>query len=1057
MKKHFLALLLLILGGLGLNAQIVYEDFEGGASQNWVGLNGAYNGAVANPAPDAVNGSATVGSYTNNIGFDFCFALADQSQTLDASEYNQFKMKVWSPVATGKILLKLETIGGGAAVEKIVDIQGANQWYEYTFDLSAGAAATTYNRILVSFNSFAFDDHTFFFDDIKADKAKRVIEDWETPSGINWISLNGAFNGAVANPDPNQVNSSATVGSFSNAPAFDYNFAFGTLPQALDLSVFNQFRFSLWAPQPTQVLFKIEGAGEAKEKVINVAVANEWQEYNVDFSDAAGFTTITKILIVFSPGVTGSSDTYYLDNIYAVPNLCGTSTPDPEVLDDYDCNRNAIYSIGWDSLHVVKNPYVTGDNSSNKVGQWNRPAGPGTEYAALVIDYENPIDLSERNQFSVQVWAPKTGTMLLKIEGPNGNKEQAFQITQTQTWVTYTADFSSQVGLGHKKLVLFFGAGANGEAGDVYYVDNIRLFAPTEQAPIEDFQGSATNLGWLPLDFVTALHGNFTGPTNNPAPGGVNTSTQTGCYSKGSSPNSTLQVLSINNFNLSNYPQFNIDVLSPATAVAGQTIVTMQLVSPISGNEAVQAKIQTPGEWETLKFDFSAFSAVTDFNEIRFLFDPNNANPGESWCVDNLRQSKTTTDPCADAVPNPNIVDDFECQRNYNQIFYGGADVSVINNPHLNNDNPSSKVGQYDDPDGEPYAGIGFEFAQPIDLSTYNQLSLKVWSANANVPFLFKLEGNGPGVEIFDTLTEANKWFTFNIDFSAANPTLHNKLVIFFNVANDQGGTYFVDDVKWGRKGYTGCVLDFETPATTITAFNYFDQGSYNQPFEVVDNPNPSGINTSAKVGKFVKPSDGGNFTGFYTDLDAPVDFAGLKQMRAKVLMDHLGVFVLKVEQDKSGNNFGWTEIPFNNTTVNQWEETVHDFTTAPDGAKYYRFTIFFDWQMPGNGSSNVISYFDDIVIGAGECGTIGTWQPLPVEAMKVSPNPVNDLLYVENFDNVSRLEIFNAYGQRVQTVNTNLDLKVEVNVADLPVGVYVLAGYNPQGLLLGNAKFVKQ
>ncbi|HNL39747.1 MAG TPA: hypothetical protein PKH43_11450, partial [Saprospiraceae bacterium] len=315
MKKHFLALLLLILGGLGLNAQIVYEDFEGGASQNWVGLNGAYNGAVANPAPDAVNGSATVGSYTNNIGFDFCFALADQSQTLDASEYNQFKMKVWSPVATGKILLKLETIGGGAAVEKIVDIQGANQWYEYTFDLSAGAAATTYNRILVSFNSFAFDDHTFFFDDIKADKAKRVIEDWETPSGINWISLNGAFNGAVANPDPNQVNSSATVGSFSNAPAFDYNFAFGTLPQALDLSVFNQFRFSLWAPQPTQVLFKIEGAGEAKEKVINVAVANEWQEYNVDFSDAAGFTTITKILIVFSPGVTGSSDTYYLDNI----------------------------------------------------------------------------------------------------------------------------------------------------------------------------------------------------------------------------------------------------------------------------------------------------------------------------------------------------------------------------------------------------------------------------------------------------------------------------------------------------------------------------------------------------------------------------------------------------------------------------------------------------------------------------------------------------------------------------------------------------------------------
>ncbi len=1057
MKKFFLAATLALFGCLGLNAQIVYEDFEGGASQTWTGLNGVYNGAVANPSPDAVNGSATVGSYTNVIDFDFCFALADQAQVIDASEYNQFKMKVWSPVAAGKILFKLETIGGGAAAEKFVDITAANQWVEYTFDLSAGAAGTTYNRFTLSFNSFVFDNSTFYFDDIRAEKAKRVIEDWETPSGINWSSINGTFNGAIANPGPNQVNNSATVGSFSNAPGADYNFAFGTLAQPLDLSVYNQFRFQLWAPQPTQVLFKIEGAGEFKEKVINVAVANQWQEYTVDFSGAAGFTTINKILIVFSPGVLGSSDTYYIDNIYAVPNLCAAATPDPETIDDYDCNRNAVYSIGWDSLSVVKNPHIDGDNTSAHVGQWNRPAGPGTEYAALVIDYENPIDLSSSNQFSVQVWAPKTGTMLLKIEGPNGNKEQSFLITQSQKWITYTADFSSQVGLGHKKLVIFFGAGANGEAGDVYYVDNVRLFAPTELPPIEDFQGNATNLGWLGLDGLSVLHGTFTGPTNNPAAGGINTSTQSGCYSKGTSALSTLQVLSVNAFDLSQYPQFNIDVLSPNTAVAGSTKVIMKLVSPVTGDEQIEVKIQHPGEWETLKFDFSNYSAITDFNEIRLLFDPNNSNPGESWCVDNLRQSKTTTDPCADVVPNPNIIDDFECQRNYNQIYYGASDVAVVNNPHLNNDNPSIKVGEYSDPDNEPYAGIGIEFAQPIDLSTYNQLQLKVWSPNANVPFLFKLEGNGPGVEIFDTLTDANKWFTFNIDFSAANPTLHNKLVIFFNVTNNDGNTYFVDDIKWGRKGYNGCILDFETPGTTITAFNYFDQGSYNQPFEVVANPNPSGINTSANVGKFVKAADGGNFTGFYTDLDAPVDFAGVKQMHAKVLMDHLGVFALKVEQDKSGNAFGATEVPVNNTLVNQWEETFHDFSGAPEGAKYYRFTIFFDWFMPGNGVSDVTSYFDDVSIGADQCGIVGTWQPIPVEPMKISPNPVSTTLKVENFKDVDRLEVFNAYGQMVMSLNTNLDLRVDLDVSALPTGVYLLAGYNPSGLLLSNAKFVKQ
>lgn len=1059
MKKIFLATFLAFLGCLGLNAQVTFEDFEGGSGLTWTGLNGVYNGAVPNPASDAVNGSATVGSYTNDIDFDFCFAIANLPSAVDISEFNQFKMKVWSPVATGQLLFKLETDGGGAQVEKFVDITAANQWVEYTFDLSAGANATTLNKIVVSFNSFVHDESTFYFDDIRSEKAVRVYEDFETPSGINWISLNGTYNGPVANPEPNSVNSSATVGSFSNDPGSTYSFAFGTMPAAIDVSNFNQFRFSLYAPEATQVLFKIEGAGEQLEKTINVAVTNEWQEYNVDLSAAADFTTVTKFLIAFSPGVSGSSSTYYIDNIYAVPDQCPDTDPDPDVIDDFDCTRNAIYSIGWDSLHVVNNPDVDGDNPSKKVGQWNRPAGNGTEYAALVIDYENPIDLSLRNQFSMQVWAPKTGTMLLKIEGPNGNKEVAVPITETNAWVTYTADFSSRVGLGDNKFVVFFGAGQNGAAGDIYYVDNIKLSAPTELPPIEDFQDATLNLGWLPLELQTVLHGNFTGPTANPNPGGVNNSSQVGCYSKGASSLSTLQILSVTAFDLSLFPQFNIDVLSPTGAVANETSVTFQLVSASTGSQEATAKIQTPGEWETLGFDFSAFSSTADFQEIRILFDPGTIAIGQSWCIDNLRQGITNVDPCLDVVPNIYIVDDFECQRNYTNIFYGADDLETVNNPHINNDNQSVKVGEYNDPAGA-YAGIGFQLTAPPDLTTYNQLQVKVWSPTANVPFLFKLQGGQGQYEVFDTTAEANKWHTFRIDFSDPPASYSNgtQLVIFFNVGVEAGGgTYFVDAVEWKREGYSGCFLDFETPATTITTFNYFDQGSYNQPFEVVDNPAPDVVNNSANVGKFVKPSDGGNFTGFYTDLDAPVDFMGLKEMRAKIYMDHLDTFVLKLEQDKSGLNLPPTEIPYANTTTNQWENTFHSFATAPDNARYQRFTIFFDWKGPGNGTSNVISYFDNVVIGAGDCAVSSVWHPIPVEPMVISPNPTSNRLRVDNFRDITRLEVYNAYGQRVMNVNTNLDAWVEIDVVALPPGVYMMSGFNPKGVLVGNAKFIKQ
>ncbi len=1056
MKKLFLFALLVMLGYFGMNAQIVYEDFEGGTSDlAWQQFDGTYNGVIPNPAPDAVNSSGFVGSYTKAAGFSYSlFGVPALAQPLDLTGYNRFKLKVWCSQAT-PVLLKFEGVG---FVEKIATIPAANQWVELTFDMSKGEGLTGLTKIFIFFDpGVDASSNTYYFDDLVAVKNENVLEDFEAPSGVTWTSLNGAFNGAIANPDPNQVDGSATVGSFTNGTV-DYTFARGGFAMPLDLSVYNQFKIKMWAPKNTELLFKLEGNTQNKEFRKNIAVSKKWQEYTFDFSSLAGATDIDRMLIVFSPGVVNVTDTFFIDDIVVFPQgECVGASANPDIIDDYDCNRNAVYDNGWDNLTVVKNPDPGVDNPSLKVGRYEDPSGPGTEYAALVVDYENPIDLSTRNQFGLKLWAPKTGDLLLKIEGGSQAKEIHVPVTETNKWVEYSVDFSPVLGKGNDRLVMFFNAGVNGEPGDVYYVDDINLSAPKTKV-LEDFQSALPNLGWQPLDQDDVIHGTFTFPSANPNPNSVNSSSQVACYAKGVSPLSTLQGISVTgNFDLTTLPQFNIDVLSPASAAVG-TVVRMQLNSPTQSNKEVDVKIKTPGEWETLNFNFSQYNAITDFGEVRLIFNPNTAAAGESWCIDNLTQSLETTDPCADAVPNPLIIEDYECQHNFAAAYGDIGDVKVINNPHQTSDNASLKVGEYTDPPNAPYAGFGFQFAQPFDLSVYNQLQMKVWSPNPNVPFLFKLEGGAaPAVEIWDTLDLANKWHTFNIDFSGYVGTPHNKIYLFFNAANDGGATYLVDDIKWGRQAYSGCVLDFETPATTKN-FNYFAQGpNFNEPFSVVDNPLKAGINTSDKVGKFVKPADGEEFTGMYTDLDAPIDLTGLKQMHAKVLMDHIGPFTFKAEQDKSGANLGWTEIPVMNTKTNEWETLTADFSTAPDGARYYRFTVFFDWQMVGNGVSDVISYFDDVVIGAGECGIVSTWHPLPVGAMKISPNPVSTTLRVENFKDVARLEVVNAYGQHVLSLNTDLDLKVDLDVTSLPAGVYMLAGYNPNGLLLGNAKFIKQ
>ena len=1052
MKKILLTCLLAFTAWAAAFAQVTYENFEGGAKLPWIGLNGAYNGAIPNPDP-AGNSSATVGSYTNAAAFDFCFALADLPAAADLSEFNQFKMKIWSPTAPSKALLKFE--GGGKAVEKFVDITEANKWVEYTFDLSGGAGFSTLTKVLVSFNPFVLGDtKTYFFDDLVAYKAERCYADFEGP-GLNFQGLNGTLTAPEANPDPNAVNGSANVAKYIKSGQHAYSLILADNGAPFDLTVYNQFKIKVYATAATQLLMKLEGTGGNIEKIKNIAVTNAWQEYTFDFSAQAANTELSKLILFFDPGVETSADTYYFDDVCAVPNPCPGVTPNPDILDDFECNRNATYAGDWSYLSVVKNPNPTGDNNSPKVGRWEDPSGPGTEWSNFNIDYQDPIDLSTRNQFSLKLWAPKAGTLLLKIEGGVSAKEVAFQVTQLNKWVEYTAVFSAEAGEGHRKLVVFINAGQNGSAGDVYYVDDIKL-AAQGSILLEDFQGAATKLFWQPLDQNEPLHGSFSAPTDNPAPGGVNTSTKSGCYTKGSSPFSTLQAFTPTNLDLSKLAQFNLDVRSPL----GGGKVTMQLSSASQGNKEATATVTKPGEWETLSFDFSAFSAITDFAEIRLIFNVGTANAGQTWCIDNLTQGKVTVDPCAGVVPIINIIDDYECQRNYTQIFYGGSDLKVVNNPHLTPDNGSLKVGEYTDPagPGTEFAGIGIEFPAPPDLSVYNHLSMQVWSPTANVPFLFKLEGSGQGVEVFDTLTEANKWYKFDIDFSKAKGTLHNKLVIFTNVLSATGGgTYFFDNIRWARAGYNGCIVDHQSAPTTLT-FKYFANGhleAEGYQFEVVDNPKPSGINTSGKVGKFIKASDGAPYAGMYSspDLESPIDWKGVKTVQAKVLMNHIGNFTVKVEGSATGAPP--LELPVPNTKVNEWEELSFNFAAVPDNGEYKRITLFFDLGIDATGQ-DVTSYFDDIVIGTGQCGTSGVFSP-SVAALSVSPNPVASTLRVENLDGLSRIEIFNVFGQRVASANTQGDVYTELDMSRFPAGVYTLTGYDRSGQLVGNAKLVKQ
>lgn len=173
------------------------------------------------------------------------------------------------------------------------------------------------------------------------------------------------------------------------------------------------------------------------------------------------------------------------------------------------------------------------------------------------------------------------------------------------------------------------------------------------------------------------------------------------------------------------------------------------------------------------------------------------------------------------------------------------------------------------------------------------------------------------------------------------------------------------DGSEGGEVDPVNLPIDFESSEPQFTPFG-------NSTFEVIDNPDKSGINTSDRVAKTVHGNE--TWAGLSVDLEGAIDFAATPNISIKVWSPVTGDFLFKFEDisDPQNNNFEVTKaIP----VAEEWVEIVFDFTGAPAGLA--RLVVF-----PGFGTSDPNEfYFDDIQI----------WEP-PVEF------PINFESYNTNF-----------------------------------------------------------
>jgi len=133
-----------------------FTDFDGGVATK-----------IANPSPGGINTTATVAKMVKGPGQPWAGSYLTLAAPIDFSVNKIFKVKVYSPRAGAKLLLKVE---GGTPFEREATITAANTWQELTFDYTAVPTANQ-NKLVFIFDLGTQGDSsanfTFLFDEIR--------------------------------------------------------------------------------------------------------------------------------------------------------------------------------------------------------------------------------------------------------------------------------------------------------------------------------------------------------------------------------------------------------------------------------------------------------------------------------------------------------------------------------------------------------------------------------------------------------------------------------------------------------------------------------------------------------------------------------------------------------------------------------------------------------------------------------------------------------------------------------------------------------------------------